>query len=180
MALGCAAPDTIPEAAISVGVAAKATSGGGEHVLEAEQPDSEEIEIKIEALHWRRWHPLLCWRTASSRHERDRLPVLRAVRVYVWELPAGVAWGEHSHPDDDDPQEEMYCTACTAASRWAGRDGDGEGGEDIRRRRSCTACPGRVGDRGEALLLAQGSVHSFRNDGPAPLKLLLVLGRPGG
>ena len=115
------------------------------------QSDSEEIE-RIEALHGGEGTVL----ARPFLRGREPLPV----RVYVWELPAGVAWGGAFPP----------------GRRAAGRNpvlpvragyGDGE-------RRDIQLGPG------EALLLAQGSVHSFRNDGPAPLKLLLVLGRPGG
>lgn len=115
------------------------------------QSDSEEIE-RIEALHGGEGTVL----ARRFFEGESRLPV----RVYVWELPAGVAWGEHSHPEDEPQEEILYCLS--------GQGTATVNGEDI-----------QLGP-GEALLLAQGSVHSFRNDGPAPLKLLLVLGRPDG
>lgn len=115
------------------------------------QSDSEGVE-RIEALHGGEG-------TVLGRRffeGESQMPV----RVYVWELAAGVAWGEHSHPDDDPQEEILYCLS--------GHGTATVNGEDV-----------QIGP-GEALLLAQGSVHSFRNDGPAPLKLLLVLGRPKG
>ncbi len=113
------------------------------------QSDSEDVE-RIEALHGG-VGTVMARRFFESE---SRLPV----RVFVWELPAGAAWGVHSHPDDEAQEEILYCLSGHGTAE--------ADGEDI-----------PVGP-GEALLLAQGSVHGFRNDGPAPLKLLLVLGRP--
>ena len=115
------------------------------------QSDSQGLE-RIEALHGGEG-TVLGRRFFESE---SRLPV----RVYVWELAAGVAWGTHSHPDDEPQEEILYCLS--------GQGTATVNGEDV-----------QIGS-GEALLLAQGSVHSFRNDGPEPLKLLLVLGAPKG
>ena len=70
------------------------------------QSDSEEIE-RIEALHGGEGTVL----ARRFFEGESRLPV----RVYVWELPAGVAWG--SIPTRKTSRRKRSCTACLGRVR---------------------------------------------------------------
>ena len=113
------------------------------------QSDSTDIH-RIEAMHAGQG-------TVMSRHffeDEIRLPI----RFMVWELPPGATWGIHSHPDDDPQEEILYCLSGLGVASVDD--------EEV-----------PIGP-GEALLLDRASTHGFRNDGPMPLKLALVLGKP--
>ena len=84
----------------------------------------------------------------------SRLPI----KVQLWELPPGASEGGHVH-EGEDSLEEIYYFIEGEGEMWS--DGDG--------------FPVRAGD---AVMAPPGSDHGFRNTGDAPLKLLIIWGRP--
>lgn len=87
--------------------------------------------------------------------DRSQLPVA----VQMWELPPGGTEGMHAHPAEE-PLEELYVVLEGKAAMRL----DDE---------VCDLGPG------DAVLAPVGSDHDLRNTGDAPLKLLIVWGKPG-
>jgi mannose-6-phosphate isomerase-like protein (cupin superfamily) len=84
----------------------------------------------------------------------SRLPV----KFQVWGLDPGASEGSHTH-EDDDLLEEVYYFLQGRGTMWA----DGEEVTVV---------------AGDAVLMPPGVDHGFRNSGDAPLKLVILWGRP--
>ncbi len=96
-------------------------------------------------------------RISRFYHERMRL----AVRIQLWELPAGTTEGAHIHPADDptDNFEEFYYVL-SGRGRMTMDDETLELGP------------------GDALLAPTGVDHGLVSLGPDPLRILLIFGKP--
>jgi len=90
-------------------------------------------------------------------HERMRL----AVRIQLWELPAGATEGAHIHPADDpaDNYEEFYYVL-------SGRGRMTMNAETLEL------------SSGDAFLAPTGVDHGLMALGPDPLRILLIFGKP--
>ena len=88
--------------------------------------------------------------------EESGLPVA----VQSWELPVGGTEGMHTHPEDDQPKDEMYLV-----TEGSGRMVVDDAEYDL--------VPG------DAVLAPAGSRHDLRNTGDAPLRLIVVWGYHG-
>ena len=80
------------------------------------------------------------------------------VTVAVWELEPGVSEGSHIHAGDG-ALEEMYYFLAGEGTMWV------DGRDD-------------AVSAGDAVLVPAGADHGFRNTGSAPLRLVLIWGRP--